>query len=94
MKNATRFAEDLRASAHVSEGTISSILEANLSRSPVRSCFSGTGRLWPTRGCWLSPPSPLPLSRGAGAVQMASLGLKGKDTELGSRGRHCLAPQP
>ncbi|XP_039703060.1 ATP-binding cassette sub-family A member 13 [Pteropus medius] len=35
MKNVTRFAEDLRASAHVSEGTISSILEANLSRSPV-----------------------------------------------------------
>ncbi|XP_023382375.1 ATP-binding cassette sub-family A member 13-like, partial [Pteropus vampyrus] len=35
MKNVTRFAEDLRSSAHVSEGTISSILEANLSRSPV-----------------------------------------------------------
>ncbi|ELK13061.1 ATP-binding cassette sub-family A member 13 [Pteropus alecto] len=35
MKNVTRFAEDLRSSAHVSEGTISSILEAHLSRSPV-----------------------------------------------------------
>ncbi|XP_023379940.1 ATP-binding cassette sub-family A member 13, partial [Pteropus vampyrus] len=35
MKNVTRFAEDLRSSAHVSEGTISSILEANLSRSPA-----------------------------------------------------------
>ena len=45
MRNITKFTEDLRSFFHISEETIHSILEANISHSKVQGCFYHEGPL-------------------------------------------------
>lgn len=45
MKNITKLTEDLRSFFHISEETIHSILEANISHSKVQGCFHHKGLL-------------------------------------------------
>lgn len=64
MRNITALTEELR-SLHISDGTVNSILEANISRSQVQCGCSGPRP--PTPG--LGPcPSPQPSHRGAGRL--------------------------
>lgn len=72
MKNITKLTEDLRSSFHISDETIHSILEAQISHSKVRCCFS-SGRSPHSCRCpdlLYLPPPPCSIAWEGMAAQM------------------------